>query len=369
MPDSSIGLPVDRVRGEVVYLYAFDVANEVRLDRLAGRPLARAASQVAPECPSPRVLPVPQSIALDLALPQWTLGGRPVKYEVRVYAVGVISVVARVTVEDGPLQRLRSFHDPVFDEGRTLDAVAREASEIACRELGDALVRPGQSAEPEAYAVFCLTDLGGDRDANQWLIARRRDVAGLLAATAPARLSEEQVAEVLRLRRSFESTDLVVLDWDAALVVDLDGSAADVLLVIELANLQLEEFRWIDRTLDGYLERAYSELGRPRSLLGRQSETLRSLRRLRVDLAKLADEVTHAVKFVGDWHLARVHQLARERFHLDQWRASVEGRLGQLDQLYTLAQEERYNRRMLVLEIVIVVLFVLDLIAVVFGRK
>lgn len=74
-------------------------------------------------------------------------------------------------------------------------------------------------------------------------------------------------------------------------------------------------------------------------------------------------------KFVGDWHLARVHRLARERFHLDQWRASVERRLGQLDQLYTLAHNELYERRMLVLEVAIVLLFVIDVLALFLWKR
>jgi hypothetical protein len=184
-----------------------------------------------------------------------------------------------------------------------------------------------------------------------------------LTETPSGRLSEAQVDEVLRLRRSFESTDLVVIDWDAALVVDLAGPAEDVLFVLELANLQLEEFRWLDRSLDRHLERAYADLGRPHGpLAGTSRAVLRTLRRLRVDLARLADEATHVTKFIGDWHLARVHLLARERFHLDQWRSSVEHRLGQLDQLYTMARAELYERRMLWLEAVIVAFFAIDLI-------
>ncbi len=168
------------------------------------------------------------------------------------------------------------------------------------------------------------------------------------------------MGEELRLRRSLLSTDLVVVDWGAALVVDLDGYAEDVLFVLELANLQLEEFRWMDRHLDRYLDRAYPDLGR-RWAFG-TGEVLKSLRRLRMDLTRLADQVVHVTKFVGDWHLARVYLLARERFHLDQWRASVEQRLGQLDQLYTLLRGEVYDRRMLWLEVVIVLFFAADLL-------
>ena len=155
----------------------------------------------------------------------------------------------------------------------------------------------------------------------------------------------------------------MVIDWDAALVVDLDRPPEDVLFVLELANLQLEEFQWMDRVLDGYLDRAHADLGRRRWWsVGATAAVLRSLRRLRLDLARLADAVAHATKFVGDWHLARVYALARERFHLDQWRASVGERLGQLDELYTLARGEVNDRRMLWLEAAIVLLFVIDLV-------
>src|SRR4029453_15936985 len=125
--------------------------------------------------------------------------------------------------------------------------------------------------------------LGKELGANRWLADRERDVAGLLTNTPPARLSDAQVAEVLRLRRSFENSDLVVVDWDAALLVDLDGSGEDVLHVLELANLQLEEFRWMDRSLDKSLEKAYGDLGKRRWGYGDSAGILRSLRRMRAD--------------------------------------------------------------------------------------
>jgi hypothetical protein len=354
-----------RVTGEVIYLYAFDVANEIRVAGVAELLSARPVPfTVRTDRAAARAVPLYQPLAVEPPPPKVSLAARPVRLLVRVYEFGVISVAVRVGFEDWTLDDLMPFQQPTLDDGRPLDRLAWEVCAETRRELEAHLVRPGPENEPEAYTAFCLTDLGGEADASRWLADRRRAVAGLLAGTDPARLSEDQVAEGLRLRRSFTTADVVVVDWEAALVVDLDGYAEDVLFVLELANLQLEEFRWIDRALDRYLERAYGELHRPRwPLVGGWAKVLRSLRRLRVELAKLADEVTHVTKFVGDWHLARVYLLARERFHLDQWRASVGERLGGLDQLYTLAQGERYNRRMLVLEFVIVLLFALDLIA------
>jgi hypothetical protein len=349
----------------VVYLYAFDVANEIQVGRVAELLSTRPVPfTVRPDRAAPRSVPLYQPLAIEPPPPPAKLTGRAVRLLVRVYEFGVVSVTIRVGFENLSLDDLLPFLDPTLDDGRPLDRLAREVCAETRRGLEDYLVRPGPDTEPEAYTAFCLADLGGETDADRWLADRRRTVAGLLAGMDPARLSEDQVAEGLRLRRSFTTADVVVVDWEAALVVDLDGYTEDVLFVLELANLQLEEFRWIDRALDRYLERAYGELNRMRwPVIGGGAGVLRSLRRLRVDLAKLADEATHVTKFVGDWHLARVYLLARERFHLDQWRASVGERLRELDHLYTLAQGERYNRRMLFLEFVIVLLFAVDLVA------
>jgi hypothetical protein len=358
-PDGGPGL-----RGEVVYLHAFDVANEIRVEQVAEllseKPFPYT---LRPDRAAPRSVPLSRPLAIEPDLPAVRLRGNPVRLLVRVYEVGVVSVTVRAAFAVDSLPELLPFHDPTLDDGRPLGTLAREVCAEVCRGLASALVRPGPMTDPEAYTVFTLTELGEESDANRWLAGHRREVAGLLAETPAERLSDAQVDEVLRLRRSFENSDLVVLDWDAALVVELDGYAEDVLFVLELANLQLEEFQWMDRSLDGYLEQAYADLGRRGWFaFGAAARVLKSLRWLRVDLTRLADEVTHTTKFVGDWHLARVYLLARERFHLEQWRASVEQRLGQLDQLYNLVRGERHDRQMLWLEVIIVLFFAADLL-------
>src|SRR5471030_3237599 len=119
----------------------------------------------------------------------------------------------------------------------------------------------------------------------------------------------------------------------------------------------------MDRRLDKYLEQAYADLDRPRlPMIGLASVSLRHLRRFRMDVTKLTDEITHITKFFGDWHLARVYLAARERFYLEQWRASVEQRLAQLDKIYSVAHAEVNEQRMLWLEIIIVIFFAIDLL-------
>ena len=140
--------------------------------------------------------------------------------------------------------------------------------------------------------------------------------------------------------------------------------------MLELANLQMEEFRVMDRTLDRYLNQVYTDLEKRRfPFLGISTSTLGELRRFRIDVAKLADEVTHITKFFGDWYLARVYLGARDRFYLDQWKQSVEQRLGQLDQLYTVVHSEVYEKRMFWLEVIVVILIAIDVVALFMARR
>jgi hypothetical protein len=155
---------------------------------------------------------------------------------------------------------------------------------------------------------------------------------------------------------------VVVVDWDSAFLIDPSPEYEDLVFVLEIANLQLLEFRAYDRYLDGVLARGYDELERVyrKSFFSTARKTAHDLSLLRMEIAELADEADNITKFLGDWFLARVYEAAQERFHLAAWRATVDEKLATLHQLYQIAVGESDNRRLLVLEVLIVLLFVLD---------
>lgn len=353
---------MSRVNGEVIYLYAFDVAYEITLAkaRVALR-APSAAFAIRPDRSLPKDMPLYQPLSIELPPNSHTIQGLPLKIEVRAWQVGVVSVLARVAFDGRKLRELTPLHSAVLDDGTPLSTYAQQVCREVCRNLEGLLVKPSPEHLPEAYTVFCITDIENQTDALQWRDANRTAIAALLTETdEPEKLSSEQIQGVLRIQVSFEKSDLVVIDWDAALVVDLNGYIDDVLYVLELANLQVEEFRVMDGELDKHLERTYDFVEQDR-FIGKSRAILKVLRGLRVDFAKLTDEVDHIAKFFGDWYLARVYLGARDRFHLEEWRRSVQNRLEQLDYLYSVVKSESYERRMLWLEATIVVLFLVDI--------
>ena len=358
------------MRGEVIYLYAFDVANEIATSRV--REVLSCQSfphEIKTDHTYPKDVPLYKPLTFQPPDVSDKMLGQSVRLVIRIFEVGVVNVAMHVPFAADTLAELQAYHKTELESGQTRDELARRLCQEVCESIKEAMIRGSNASEPEAYTVFCLTDLGGETDAHAWFRQQRREIAGLLSEAPADSLSELQVDESVRIHRSFSKADLAVIDWDASLVVELDGFAEDVLYILELANLQLEEFRVMDRRLDVHLDRAYHDLERPRSFFGIPTSVHNWLRRFRVDATKLTDEVTHITKFLGDWHLARIYLGAAERFHLQEWQKSIADRLAQLDEVYQVLQSEVYERRMLWLEIAILVCFLIDLAALFFWRR
>src|SRR5439155_1326406 len=165
--------------------------------------------------------------------------------------------------------------------------VAYEMARLPVREL---LGHPlAQLAEEEAYTVFCIespvqTKEGTPLSAEDWLKIHRREVASLLTQEPDVdHLSQQEADESTGRYLSYYDHDLVVVDWDAALIMDEPQNFDETLYVMELANLQLAELEAYDRILDGALERSYRDLGE--QPLRRKGDVFRELREIRVDLA------------------------------------------------------------------------------------
>ncbi len=363
--------------GEVVYIHAFDVAydfNRQPLTTLLGQPVAQFSMDASKRSPKHLFFYRPQMVRLP---PMERIGPRGsvrVERVVKILPVGAISITVRVPFAVNHVEELVDFHDLEFSNG-TLQDEARRLAEEVCVELKPYLIRPlKQLPQEEAYTVFCIespaTAAGTTAafSAEEWLKTRRREIASLLTQEPDIdHLSNQEADESTGRYLSYYDYDLVVVDWDAALIVDKPQNFDETLYVMEMANLQLAELEAYDRMLDDALVRSYRDLAQ-RSTRSQQ-DVLRELRDIRIDLARFNDELSNITKFIGDWHLARVYENISSRFHLADWHRSIDGKLKTLDDLYQLLKHDQNNRWMLILEVTIVLLFVIDLVFIFLGMK
>src|SRR6266550_99556 len=367
---------ITQYRGEVVYIYAFDVAYEMTrqpVRELLGQPVAQFVVDASKRSPRHLFFYRPQMVRLP-PLERFGPHG-PVRIErvVKLLPVGALSITVRVPFEVQQVEDLVVYHDLQFSNG-SLHQEVRDIAEQVRRELASYFVRPvPHLAEEEAYTVFCiesplLTEDGAPLRAENWLRANRREVASLLTQEPDIdHLSKQEADESTGRFLSYYEHDLVVIDWDAALIIDEPQNFDETLYVMELANLQLAELEAYDRILDNSLERAYRDL-RLRPIRGRRA-ILQELREIRIDLARFSDELSNISKFFGDWHLARIYENISARFHLGDWHRTIDKKLKTLDDLYQLLNKDQTNRWMLILEVTIVLLFVIDLVILFMGWK
>src|SRR5436305_2473294 len=365
-----------RYTGEVVYVYAYDVAYEMSREpvrELFGQPVKPFEFDKSKRSPRQLFFHRPQTITLP---PVERVGPHgPVSLErvIKILPVGAISISVRVPFEVTRIEDLVVYHDLQLKNTSLNDEVRQLAEEIR-RELEPYYIRPvPYLVDEEAYTVFCLeapliNDEGLPIGAESWLQGHRRQVAALLTQESNvADLSKQEADESTGRYLSYYQNDLVVVDWDAALLIDEPDDFEETLYIMELANLQLAELEAYDRLLDDALERSYRDLS-SRSFFSRVA-VIHELKEIRIDLARFNDELSNITKFFGDWHLARIYENIAARFHLADWHKTIEQKLKTLNDLYQLLKADQNNRWMLLLESMIVLLFVIDLIMLFFGLQ
>lgn len=356
-------------RGEVVYIYAYDIAYDIK-----NEPVEKILTQptkdylVGPSKRIPRQMFFYRPRIADFAPEKRVLRSGEsleIRKSVKIFGVGAMTVQVRVPFEVERLEDLVGYHDLKFVQ-RGLEEEVAEFAESVRNDLVPYCVRPVPALmQAEAYTVFCVAWLPGVEGqgvrAEDWLTVNRRRVAALLMQEENAEaLSEQEVCESTGLYLSYYGDDLVVVDWDSAIVVGQQDALDDVLHIMELANVQLVELAAYDRVLDEALQVAYSDMNR--QTVRSTRKMLENLRELRIDLARISDELSNITKFFGDWHLAKTHRNLADRFHLGDWQRIIGEKTRTLDGLYQILLQNRLNSAMLLLEATIVLLFIIDLV-------
>ena len=357
-------------RGEVIYIYAYDIAYDIKnepVEKILNQPTKDYL--ISPSKRIPKQMFFYRPRVAEFKAENRTLdNGQSVEIRksVKIFGVGAMTIQVRVSFEVERLEDLVDYHDLEFAE-RGLDDEVGEFAEKVLKDLEPYCVRPvGTLTQAEAYTVFCIAGLPGVAGehgvrAEDWLKANRRRVASLLMQEEDNEvLSEQEVSESTELYLSYYGDDLVVVDWDSAVVVGQQDVLDDVLHIMELANVQLVELTAYDRILDEALQRAYSDMNRQPA--GVTRKMLQNLREYRIDLARISDELSNITKFFGDWHLAKTHRNLMDRFHLEDWQRIIGEKTRTLDGLYQILLQNRFNTWMFVLEVTIVLLFIIDLI-------
>ena len=279
--------------------------------------------------------------------------------ELVVYDFGAVTVIYHIPL--GEKSNLLSLSESLY-ENKDFLADSRHRVEELLQLIGPAVAKANISSFVEDYVIFQIEAFAEPVTIDDLTTRYAQEVAQILRAET-RELSADEVTDALTHRISFSSEDIAVIDWNAALVVDKD--AEDVLTVLEFANVELLEMRFLDQRLDDALGQAYNRQSiRASKWFQFRSDPsdLRDISQWQVDSAVLFEGVNNVLKLLGDQYLARLYRLAAERFHLAEWDGSILRKLQTLESIYQKISDQISNRRMEVLEWIIILLFIISIL-------
>ena len=271
------------------------------------------------------------------------------------YDFGAVTVTYSFPIA-GPFADLLQLSEELYDNELLLSDSRLRVNQLL-QVMGEAATQASVAPVVEDYVIFHIESFAQPFDTSRFCSEQRRQIAQILRAERQI-LSDQEVDDAISTRISFGTEDLTIADWNAALLVDREGE--DVRAVLDFANVELLEMRYLDQRLDRALDQAYDTLSRPSfnllRVFGYYSAALRRVAELQVDNAILFEGVNNTLKLLGDQYLARVYRLVNRRFHLDEWDASILRKLQTLESIYEKISDQAANRRMEILEWVIIIL-------------
>lgn len=354
-------------RASILAYRVFDAGAEIALD-VAEKRLAAARVAMQGSLVEGLVIPV-RPLEVDLGACELRIGAERHSASVvaHVFDFGALAIRYEIPVPDGTaLADLTPLCDALYDSAELTKRGCEDRAALVKR-LGDALQKPHDWLEAETYTIVFCERVEGCSLAE----LARSDVLAkmLLGETSEKGISGAVRDDVLKNTFSYLEDDLVIVDWNSALVVEPNGSKI-VPFVLELATSQLLEFRYYDRILDAELARVYDivEKARPRVLRSPYGNLVRHVLRTFMELTEFTERVDNAIKSVGDVYLARVYSTALRRYRVPEWRESVEAKLGLVGRAYDLLKGEVDHSRSHLLEIIVIVLILAELLSAISHR-
>jgi len=351
--------------GVCIVLFAYGVAPQIDLQACERRMMAATHRQKITR--KGRALEYFEYRPAPLVV---SLGTEPVSiagYESRPFVEAVIYDFGAVTVSyaiplAGSLAEMVELSGEIYDSAE-LRAAAATVLDSLLEVLRGSAPSLAIAEVVEDYAIFHVEEFEGPIVPAELYTRHAHTLAQILRAEAES-LSEQESGEALALRVAFGKSDLAIVDWNAAFLYGREVD--DLRTVIEFANVQLLELRYLDRQLDAALEESYAIIsqreGAWRSSLRSYRRDVRRIAGLQVDGAILFERVSNALKVFGEEYLSRIYGLTARRLQLSAWDASALRKLATIESIYEKLADEAAMRRLEVLEWIIVLLIAVSII-------
>ncbi|MGM0409948.1 MAG: hypothetical protein ACQEQF_04220 [Bacillota bacterium] len=283
---------------------------------------------------------------------------------VKIYSYGAISFKVNIKPEVENINELNNFYQNSA-EIKKIEEIFDKNYQLFYQQFSTKLKKKYYSKNnfTNLYPVYCISNTDYN-DVKEVVENNREEVAKLLVGISTSgNYSEEQIENVLKYNTRFFKEDYSIIHWNGSLAISNEGNYKDLLYIIELANIQFVKLRsydaYIDNYLSEYLDLSKKKLSKGIEFFNPISKTITNITKMRVEFEKITDMMDNFEKFFGKWYMAKIYYLASSSFEIPRWKKLIESRLETVDDLYTMINNERNRKKMLFLNFLMLLLFIL----------
>lgn len=353
-----------KVSGNILLFYSFDVGDELDLHMVKNRGLVAAYK-------------IPQSayfkdyhVPLAFRLTEFKDGKALERQDAvlnKLHHFGALSLCYKIPFNAS----FEALKQKVIEVKKDYD----EKSEVDAREvfksIGPALKKPHFYNLKNDYFAIHVDPLEERISAEEFKEFYGSKIASLLKLETEV-LSEYQQDEILSSTTGYYGQDLIIIDSEASFIYD--DEFYEPMEFFESANIELLELQYFDRILDKRLNYFYQQehhkmpLRAYIPLLGKRRELPASrLARLRVDISVVTERLKNSIKMTGDAYYSTLYSMLVDKLSLQYWRTSISKKLDIIGDLYSVHQSHLDSINEELLTVVIIVLIALEIILAVVG--
>lgn len=358
-------------KGKILLYRVFDIGSEIDLEKVESlfedKKLKERFKLDRKHNMSLIISRSPVSIVLGPV--EMNLMDRKVNAELiaKVWHFGTVSLSFQIPIDEGTrwsdLMKIANW----IEKDNEIEDLAEARARQFQKDIRPAIPMVNAWTINEDYVMYYIQEFDG-LDVPLSRLGDKVDIPALILAETKDVLSDAIKKTTLENTYQYYVDDLVVVDWNSALVVEKSGSM-DVPLVIEFALNQLLEMRYYDDLLDQRLNTLYNAVvGRKKGLWSnRYSNLAEEAGQIYLEISEIVENVENSFKTVGDFYLATIFRASSKRFRFDDWQKSINEKLGNLAEVSKLLHSEVNESRNQMLEIVIIILITIEVIPFIYN--
>jgi len=345
--------------GNIHVFHAFDVGDDIHLDKIAELPSITSKKLVPPKYFKNYHVP------LSIELPHSKKDNSHF-LSCKIYNFGAISLTYKVPFF-GSLLNLRKDFNQLYDQYQ--EQSITDVKSIL-KLIEPYIVNPKLFDVRSSYIAIQINPQPTQINVSEL----QEQYGSIIASTLRFEtewLSEEQKNEMLESAIGYLRGDLIIVDTDVAFIYD--DEFHEISDFFEFANIQQLELRYFDWFLDSQLNRIYEEGSQKLPIksylpfIGTMtSDPVGELGKLKADISVITERLETSVKIAAEPYFSELYALLVEKLDLENWQKAIDRKLAVIHDIRVVYQHKIDAIREDMLSVLIIALIFTELIIGIF---